>query len=369
MVTQPRSLDPKALVTHPMSFRLHLWCLSNRTTCVESNKHPAFCLGITLRWPCADECIWILVKKRSKWDVFAKPHTQRSNMELQSKSAETRTQELDGCTWMYGSLYVVHLCLCMFRFYIPIQQRSAGWIDRKTWKPGAPQSDALSIEHQQHHLSLKEVHKGNAAARDQRHRQLLLPKVQWPIPSDKHIIMNTSSTNQQFLTPSPLVYTFVLSRHLRHTNQRSDLLIRVHSKGILGLGSVDASPKPWSGSRVPGSAVEGMRMHEVCCILSLKKIPSEFWRLLCMEKLTWGIQFVTMPYAHRTSRRWLHAFAFSFANPSPEFDEAYHSEWTERCSKYIRSWLATFCHHKAPCLPYQNQSPRRGFCSLDATTT
>lgn len=329
MVTQPRSLDPKALVTHPMSFRLHLWCLSNRTTCVESNKHPAFCLGITLRWPCADECIWILVKKRSKWDVFAKPHTQRSNMELQSKSAETRTQELDGCTWMYGSLYVVHLCLCMFRFYIPIQQRSAGWIDRKTWKPAAPQSDALSIEHQQHHLSLKEVHKGNAAARDQRHRQLLLPKVQWPIPSDKHIIMNTSSTNQQFLTPSPLVYTFVLSRHLRHTNQRSDLLIRVHSKGILGLGSVDASPKPWSGSRVPGSAVEGMRMHEVCCILSLKKIPSEFWRLLCMEKLTWGIQFVTMPYAHRTSRRWLHAFVF-FICQSISWVRRSLSQWVDR---------------------------------------
>ena len=104
----------------------------------------------------------------------------------------------------------------------------AGWIDRKT------------------------------AARDQRHRQLLLPKVQWPIPSDKHIIMNTSSTNQQFLTPSPLVYTFV---SISSSTSYKPTIWSPHQSPLQRNPwtwvPVDASPKPWSGSRVPGSAVEG----------------------------------------------------------------------------------------------------------------
>ena len=167
-------------------------------------------------------------------------------------------------------------------------QKSERWIDRKTWKPAAPQSDAFRIKHQQHHLSIQEVHEGNATARDQTHQQLLLPNVLWlelfPVTSIYiYIIMNTlniSSTNyQRFLIPRPLFIHLgvkFVSCHLRQSTYKPTI-----SRSISSSESTKESldfVRSMRAQNLPGSRDCGWG-HELWC-KAMQNLESEDLKFL-----------------------------------------------------------------------------------------
>ena len=295
MLTQPRSLGPKALVKccSPVSSMVcacvqQINNVSNIDMSQRQNTQPSV---LVLLWDGL-----VLMNASESWSRNEASETSLRNPIRKSNQIQVQLKNwMDVEQTMYA--YLLHsypmLPCCSSSFLwrsrvsvVHPNQKSERWIDRKTWKPAAPQSDAFRIKASATSLIYTYLFRRYTKAMQLQEIKLISSYFcqtsydstysQWQVYMNHEYfeyfhLPTTNAFWSQDLCSSTLGWNFYLAIYVNlRTNQRS--LVRSPRPSLL-------QRNPWTSFgrcepktfRAPGIAVEGMSCDaKVCRIWSLK---------------------------------------------------------------------------------------------------